>query len=85
LLGAIRWANDHLDELDVPTLVVHGGDDTLVPTRSSEPLARLPGVERRVCAGSRHEVHNEPGGPALVAEIGDWIHQTVRKSSGAGG
>jgi acylglycerol lipase len=85
LLGAIRWANAHLDELDVPTLVVHGGDDRLVPTRSSEALARLPGVERRVYDGLRHEVHNEPSGPALVSEIADWIHRSLAKPSGQGG
>jgi alpha-beta hydrolase superfamily lysophospholipase len=73
LLRSMRWANAHLAELDVPTLVVHGGDDRLVPTASSAPLAALPGVERRVLPGLRHEVCNEPDNAALVAEIARWI------------
>ena len=52
-----------LDRLDRPTLVIHGADDRLVPTASSERLAELPGVTRRVLPGLRHEVHNEPEGP----------------------
>jgi acylglycerol lipase len=78
LLRAGRWAATHLDELDVRTLVVHGGDDHIVPTRSSEPLARLPGVERRVYDGFRHELHNEPIGAAVVAEVAEWIHAALR-------
>jgi alpha-beta hydrolase superfamily lysophospholipase len=33
--------------LSIPTLVIHGLDDPIVPPRSSEPLAALPGVTRR--------------------------------------
>ena len=73
LFRSIRWANGHLDELEVPTLVVHGGDDRLVPTRSSEPLARLAGVERRVLEGLRHEVHNEPANAGWADEVGAWV------------
>jgi alpha-beta hydrolase superfamily lysophospholipase len=74
LLQAIGWANAHIDQLDVPTLVVHGGDDRLVPTTSSAVLEQRPGVERRVYEGHRHEVHNEPDGDEIVAEVAAWIH-----------
>ena len=47
--------------------MIHGGADTLVPTAGSEPLARLPGVERRVLPELRHETLNEPEGPQVVA------------------
>jgi alpha-beta hydrolase superfamily lysophospholipase len=57
----------------VPTLVIHGGADTLVPTRLSEPLAGLPNVERRVLPGLRHETLNEPEGPKVVGQIVEWI------------
>ena len=66
-----------LDRLRVPTLVIHGGDDRLVPTASSERLAVLPGVTRRVLPGLRHEVHNEPEGPEVVDGIGDWLRSTL--------
>jgi acylglycerol lipase len=59
--------------LTLPTLVLHGLDDGLVPAQASEILASLPNVERRTYPGLRHELHNEPEGPAIVDEIIDWI------------
>ena len=59
--------------LTLPTLVLHGLDDGLVPAQASEILGTLPNVERRTYAGLRHELHNEPEGPAIIAEIIAWI------------
>lgn len=64
-------AQAHL--LRVPTLVLHGGADTLVPTESTAFLAGFPNVERRVYPDLRHEILNEPEGPEIVAEIVDWV------------
>ena len=57
----------------IPTLVIHGGQDTLVPTASSEALTSVQGLVRRVFPDLRHETMNEPEGPEVVAEIIDWI------------
>ena len=59
--------------IDAPTLVLHGGADTIVPPQSTAFLAELPNVERRLYPGLRHEILNEPEGPRLVQEIVDWI------------
>jgi len=72
-LRAMSDARRDLARLAIPTLALHGGDDTLVPTRVSEPIAALPVAERRVYPGLRHEILNEPEGPAIVAEIVKWI------------
>jgi acylglycerol lipase len=61
--------------LRLPTLVLHGLDDGLVPAQASEILASNPSVERRTYPGLRHELHNEPEGPAIVGEIIDWIRE----------
>jgi alpha-beta hydrolase superfamily lysophospholipase len=53
--------------------VIHGGADTLVPTAVSEPLAAIPGVERRVLPDLHHESLNEPEGPEVVAGIVEWL------------
>jgi alpha-beta hydrolase superfamily lysophospholipase len=66
-----------LDRLSLRTLVIHGGDDTLVPTVSSAPLADLPTAERRVFGGLRHETFNEPEGPEVVSEVVDWINNNA--------
>jgi len=57
----------------IPTLVLHGEDDGLVPAAASEVFASAPGVERRTFPGLRHELHNEPEGPAIVDEVIAWI------------
>jgi alpha-beta hydrolase superfamily lysophospholipase len=62
-------------DLAVPTLVLHGLDDRLVPPAASEVLATLPNVERRTYPGLRHELHNEPEGPAVVDEIVAWLRE----------
>jgi alpha-beta hydrolase superfamily lysophospholipase len=66
-----------LDRLSLPTLVVHGGDDRLVPTHTSAVLDGRPGVTRRVYPGTRHEVHNEPVGRQELDDIVDWVRDRV--------
>ena len=66
-----------VDRLAIPTLVVHGADDSLVPPATSEPLEGRPGVTRRVYPGLRHELHNEAIGPRVVADEVDWIRDQV--------
>ncbi len=58
----------------LPTLVVHGGDDHLVPTASTAFLERFPTTERRVHPGVRHEPHHDPfDGEPIVGEMTDWL------------
>ena len=59
----------------IPTLVLHGRSDTLVPASASEILANAPGVERRTFPNLRHELHNEPEGPEIVGSIITWLQQ----------
>jgi alpha-beta hydrolase superfamily lysophospholipase len=68
-----------LDRLSIPTLVVHGGLDRLVPTETSEALDDRPGVVRRVYPGVLHELHNEPDGPRVVGDIVDWVRDRVSR------
>jgi acylglycerol lipase len=70
-----------LPGLTLPTLVLHGLDDGLVPPESSEILAALPNVERRTYPGLRHELHNEPEGPAIIDEIIAWIRERATLSA----
>lgn len=63
--------------LGVPTLVLHGLDDRLVPATASEPFEGAPGVERRTYPGLRHELHNEPEGPEIVEAIIGWLRVQV--------
>jgi alpha-beta hydrolase superfamily lysophospholipase len=77
LLAAQRSTLADLDRIHIPTLVIHGGDDHLVPTASSEVFAAVPGIERRVYPGLAHETFNEPEGPEVVADVAAWIGQRL--------
>ena len=78
LFGAMGRARGQLNSLKIPTLVIHGGADTLVPTVGSEPLAAVAGVERRVLPNLRHETLNEPEGPDVVAGIVAWLRANTQ-------
>lgn len=64
-------------QITVPTLVIHGADDKLVPTSASAPLAKSISVERKVYPGLRHELHFEREGARVVGDIGDWIDRKL--------
>ncbi len=66
-----------LAALGIPTLVIHGEADTIVPVEASQPLQGLPGVERKTYAGHRHELHNEPEWQDILADVHAWIQATV--------
>jgi acylglycerol lipase len=62
-----------LGGLRVPTLVIHGEADRLVPTSASAPLGDVPAVTRRTYPALRHEMHNEPEGAAVVDDVIGWL------------
>jgi alpha-beta hydrolase superfamily lysophospholipase len=64
----------------IPTLVVHGEDDGLVPVGASAVLEGAPGVERRTYPGLRHELHNEPEGPEIIEGVITWLRERARLS-----
>lgn len=60
---------DQLARLDIPTLVVHGGDDPVMPVAGSERLAELiPGSRLVVIPGMGHELP-----PPLWNELSEVI------------
>ena len=63
LEAAPRWPG--LTALAVPTAIVHGGDDPLVPPAHGERLAdAIPGAELRLVPGAGHHL-----GPALLDAV----------------
>ncbi|MEO5917975.1 MAG: lysophospholipase [Candidatus Limnocylindrales bacterium] len=86
-LGALGFAEQArvraaASRLSVPTLVIHAEDDELVPVQASEALATIPGVTRRTYPGIRHELHNEPEGPSIVAGVIAWIEWQLSGAHG---
>jgi alpha-beta hydrolase superfamily lysophospholipase len=73
----VRGAIAARRRLPVRTYVVHGDADPIVPVHASVALEQDPNVTRRVYPGLRHETHNEPDGPAVVADTIAWIRDNV--------
>lgn len=76
-LEAMDSLSEEIHKIDVPTLVVHGGDDVLVPTAVSAQLAAVPGITRKVFPVLRHEIHNEDERDEVLAYVGDWIDSNL--------
>ena len=74
ILRAISETRAGIERVTMPTLVVHGGDDRLVPPKASEIFETLPNAERIVYPELRHEVFNEPTGPEVIDQVIAWIN-----------
>lgn len=72
-IAAMDATSKNIDRITMPTYVLHGADDALVPPAASEPIGRLDNVTRKVWPGLRHECLNEPEWPAVLAEIITWL------------
>src|SRR5258705_4773050 len=75
-LGEQSRVMSRLGGLSVPTLVLHRTADRIVPASRSGNLASLPGVTRRTYSDHRHELHNEPDGPAIIDDVIAWRRGT---------
>ena len=67
---------ESLSKLDVPTLVIHGDSDPLVPVEGGRDTARcVPGAELMIIEGMGHDLH-----PADWPRIVDAIHAHTEKA-----
>ena len=81
MLTAMEETSANIDRVSVPTYVLHGDSDRLVPPHASEGLGRLANVERRLWAGVRHEAFNEPEQNEVLTELRSWLDDQVSSSS----
>jgi len=77
--GEQRRVASSLDRLSIPTLVVHGADDQIVPPEASASLDGHAGLTRRVYPGLRHELHNEVAGPQVIEDELAWMRDRVSR------
>ncbi|CAN5854751.1 alpha/beta hydrolase [soil metagenome] len=77
LFEAMKRTRAAVERLDLPTLVLHGGLDSIVSPTATVELGATARVERRLYPQLRHEVLNEPEGADLISEISAWIRSGV--------
>lgn len=79
---AMATTSAQLDRIHIPTYVLHGQDDQLVPPSASAPLADLPAVTYRLWPGLRHECFNEPEQAEVLGELETWMSAQLEVLSG---
>ena len=83
LFVAMKNCNERIDRLRVPTMVVHGGEDPIVPPEFSAPIAARTEATRVVLDGLRHEVLNEPSWSDTIADLIGFAERTLTAREGA--
>lgn len=76
LIATMTGFPARLPALDVPLLVLHGGDDQLANPAGSELVAEYAGSEDLtliIYPGLYHEILNEPEQDEVIAEIIAWL------------
>ena len=66
-----------LAAMPVPTFVLHGSADPIVPVEATEVFEGKGNTTRRVYEGLRHECHHEPEHESVLAEVVAWIARTL--------
>ncbi|NNE97333.1 MAG: alpha/beta hydrolase [Acidimicrobiales bacterium] len=77
LFEAMDRASERIGQIGVPTYVLQGTADELVPPHFTAPLASLPTVTYRSWDGLRHECFNEYEKNDVMDEMADWIDQRL--------
>ncbi len=70
---AMDTTGANLANITMPTYVLHGTDDQVVPLAASQPLADFDNVTYRQWAGLRHECMNEPSYLEVLGEMEAWL------------
>jgi alpha-beta hydrolase superfamily lysophospholipase len=76
LTGGARHVRERFATLRLPLLVLHGGDDQIVPAAASADLfagAASSDKDLGIYPGLRHEILNEPEGPEITDRIAAWV------------
>ncbi len=67
-----------LDSMPVPTYILHGSADPIVPLRATDVFDDKGNATRRVHQGLRHEQHHEAEHEAVLGEVVAWLRETLQ-------
>jgi alpha-beta hydrolase superfamily lysophospholipase len=77
VFAAMASTSSALDRITMPTYVLHGTDDRLVPVAATAGFESLPNATRVVHEGLRHECLNEPEQDDVIAGILGWLDEQL--------
>jgi len=72
---AQKYVNENIDKLDIPTIVLHGKNDKIVPISGCSEISKLENVTFIEVENSKHEILNQDTRPFVLSEIFSWLQQ----------
>tara|TARA_Y100000816_G_scaffold39704_1_gene24988 strand:- start:172 stop:909 length:738 start_codon:yes stop_codon:yes gene_type:complete len=70
-----KYVNKNIEKLKVPTLVLHGDQDKIVPIKASENISKLENVKFITVKNSKHEILNQDTRTFVLSEIYQWLKE----------
>ena len=90
-----RWGTEYLKaqnevienaaRIEIPILIIHGGEDMLCNPQGSQDLFdRVSSADKtlKIYPSYFHELHNEPGHVTVIQDINEWIKQRLPDAEG---
>ena len=72
---AQKYVNENIDKLDIPTIVLHGKNDKIVPISGCSEISKLENVTFIEVENSKHEILNQDTRPFVLSEIFSWLQK----------
>lgn len=76
-LNTIQWVKAHIDQLQLPILLIHGEADPIIAPAGSRQIfqqIQTPDKTLNLYPGSYHEPHNDLDAEVVVADLVNWLN-----------
>jgi alpha-beta hydrolase superfamily lysophospholipase len=73
--NAQKFVNENIHDLKIPTLVLHGADDKIVPIKVNDNISQLDNVKFLKVENSKHEILNQDTRMFVLSEIHHWFKE----------
>ena len=81
LIGAIQFIGEHMEEVTVPLLAMHGGADAITPPQGTRDLVeRAHSADKtlKIYDGLYHDLLREPEKQQVMSDIAAWMDEHAR-------
>jgi alpha-beta hydrolase superfamily lysophospholipase len=81
LLGAIGFIGEHMEDVSVPLLAMHGGADAITPPEGSRELVRrAQSADKtlKIYDGLYHDLLHEPEKEQVMVDVASWMDARIK-------
>ena len=73
--NAQKFVNTNIHDLKIPTLILHGAGDKIVPIKVNNKISQLGNVKFLTVENSKHEILNQDTRMFVLSEIHQWFKE----------